>query len=97
MKKLVKTDFKIKVNEGSSWIVYITETREEATAIHYTLLTQSDMLLSQGWHYDVSTVDVASDCRVPKFFHNRGYFATIVEHNNGDWKKPSTYCLYIAE
>ncbi len=93
--KMTKTEFTKQVNASSSFIVYITKTHDEAMAIHWFAMTQKEIL--EGWHYTVSTVEVQKDCRVPEFFHERGYFATIVEHNNGDWDKPQKYELYIVE
>ena len=95
--KMTKTDFNHQVNVSSSWIVYITKTREEADALHKFALTQRGLLTAtDGWHYTVSTVEVKQDCRVPEFFHDHGYFATIIEHNNGDWEKAPKYELYIV-
>ena len=95
--KMTKTDFNIQVNASSSWIVYITKTWEEANNLHKFALTQREIMLGSDWHYTVSTVDIKRDCRVPEFFHDHGYFATIIEHNNGDWDKPQKYELYIVE
>ena len=50
-----------------------------------------------GWYYSVSTAKVLKDCRVPEFFHDRDYWVTVIEHNNGDWNKESKYELYIVE
>ena len=93
--KIIKTDFNIQINVSSSWIVYITKTMEEAINLHKFALTQKESM-GLDWYY-VSTVDVKRDCRVPEFFHDHGYFATIIEHNNGDWDKPQKYELYIVE
>ena len=94
--KMTKTEFKKQVNVSSSWIVYITKTMEEARNLHKFALTQKE-IMGGDWHYTVSTVPVNKDCRVPEFFHDHGYFATIIEHNNGDWEKPQKYELYIVE
>lgn len=93
--KIIKTNFTMKVNNSSSWIVYITKTHEEAEAIHLTTLTQIGLL--DGWYCSVSTKKVHKDCRVPEFFHDRDYWVTAFEHNNGDWNKPNSYTLYIVE
>lgn len=93
--KITKTEIKVNVNESSSWIIYITKTYEEAKALHQFAVTQEEML--GGWYYSVSTSEVMCDCRVPAFFHDRGYHMTVVEHNNGDWNKPQKYELYIVE
>ena len=97
--KLVKTNFTHTVNKSSSWIVYITRTREEANALHKFAMTQQELLIgaSGDWYYSVSTVKIEKDCRVPEFFHERGYYATVIEHNNGDWNATPKYDLYIAE
>lgn len=97
--KMVKTEFSRKVNECSSYIVYIARTYEEARSLHNFAMTYKEMLLESGpsWYYSVSTVSVDKDCRVPEFFHDKGLFATIIEHNNGDWKAPRKYDLYIVE
>ena len=82
MKKFSKVDTAIKVNISSSWIIYITKNHEDAP---------------EGWYYTVQTHQVMEDCRVPEFFHNHDYWMTVIEHNNGDWNKPSKYDLYIVE
>lgn len=93
--KMIKTDFHKNINRKSSYIIYITKTLEEAQGIHKTALSMKDM--HSGWYYSVSTCEVLKDCRVPTFFHDRGYYMTAVEHNNGDWDKKPTYTLYIVE
>lgn len=93
--KLTKTDLEVKLKNSSSWIVYIAKTYEEARAVQEFANTQKKML--DGWYYSVSTKKVLKDCRVPKFFHDRDYWVTVIEHNNGDWNKESSYVLYIVE
>lgn len=97
--KLTKTGFKLDINKSSSWIIYITQTWEEAEALHKFAITQREMLISTShdWYYTVSSGKVVADCRVPKVFHNRGYYVTAIEHNNGDWNAEQKYELYIAE
>ncbi len=97
--KMTKTNFNMQVNVSSSYIVYIAKTSEEADALHKFAMTQRELLTTTdaGWHYTVSTININKDCRVPNFFHDHGYFATIIEHNNGDWNKPQKYELYIVE
>ena len=96
--KITKTDITREVNNSSSWILYITKTREEARAIHAFAMTQREALLPlKGWRYSVQTVEVLQDCRVPEFFHDRGYYMTAIEHNNGDWNVAPSYTLYIVE
>ena len=94
--KFIKTDFSLKVNVSSSWIVYVTKTYEAANAIHCMAMTQ-EAIHGGGWYYSVSTNKVMKDCRVPAFFHDRDYWITCIEHNNGDWNTDPTYTLYIVE
>lgn len=94
---IIKTDFRKQVNNSSSWIIYLTKTHEEAEVIHKFAMTQKELLTANGWYYRVSTNPVHKDCRVPEFFHDRGYWITAVEHNNGDWEKAPEYTLYIVE
>lgn len=93
--KFTKTNFTLKLNNSSSWIVYIAKTYEEAIAIQKFAMTQKEML--DGWYYSIQTAKVLKDCRVPEFFHDRDYWVTVIEHNNGDWNKESKYELYIVE
>jgi len=93
--KMIKTDFTLKLNNSSSWIVYLTKTYEEAISIHNTCMTQKEILTD--WYYSVSTNKVLKDCRVPTFFHDKDYWVTVVEHNNGSWDSKPTYTLYIVE
>ena len=63
-------------------------------------MTKTDFniqIMGGDWYYTVSTVEVKKDCRVPEFFHDHGYFATVIEHNNGDWNEAPKYELYIVE
>ena len=64
-------------------------------AVHEFAKTQKEML--DGWYYSIQTAKVLKDCRVPEFFHDRDYWVTVIEHNNGDWNKESKYELYIVE
>ena len=95
--KITDTGFKKNVNNSSSWICYITNSKKAANDLYATLLTQSKMLKENDWYHHVSMNEIVSDCRVPEFFHHQGYTLVCVEHNNGDWKKEPTYKLYIAE
>lgn len=88
MKKFSKVDTAIKVNISSSWIIYITKNHEDAQDLHRFAMTQKAMM-PEGWYYTVQTHQVMEDCRVPEFFHNHDYWMTVIEHNNGDWNKPS--------
>ena len=96
VKKFSKVDTAIKVNISSSWIIYITKNHEDAQDLHRFAMTQKAMM-PEGWYYTVQTHQVMEDCRVPEFFHNHDYWMTVIEHNNGDWNKPSKYDLYIVE
>ena len=95
--KFIETNFNHKINNSSSWIVYICKTYEEAMSIHHMAMTQKLMHSDGDWYYTVSTNSAEHDCRVPKFFHGRGYYMTCIEHNNGDWNKEPTYKLFIVE
>lgn len=95
--KITKTEFNMKANVSSSYIIYLTKTYDQASDIQQTLNIQKDMLRANGWYYSVQTVEVCEDCRVPSFFHDVGYYMTVVEHNNGGWDKPITYELNIVE
>ena len=90
--KFTKTNFTLKINTSSSWIIYIAKTYEEASAVHEFAKTQKEML--DGWYYSIQTAKVLKD---PEFFHDRDYWVTVIEHNNGDWNKESKYELYIVE
>lgn len=92
--KITKTEFKMEF--PTSWIIYICKDAETANAIYSVEMTKKDML-DKEWYYSVSMLHVHSDCRVPEFFRERGYTATIVGHNDGDWDKERTYTLYIVE
>lgn len=94
--KITKTSAKVDLGNGSSYIVYITRGMEEAMMLHRIFLTQIS-IHKHPWEYHVSSADVCQDCRIPAFFHDRGYWATIIEHNNGDWDKEPTYELYFVE
>lgn len=93
--KLTKTEMKIKTENNSSWIVYVCKSYEEASAIHE--IARSHKALLKDWYYSVSTCRVMKHCIVPSFFHDKDYWVTIVEHNNGDWNKEASYELYIVE
>lgn len=97
--KLTNTDFNMRVNESSSYIVYITKSKEAYNSIYQMEMKKRELLHDQlGWYYSVGGhVPVQQNCRVPEFFHGDNFFAVCVEHNNGDWNKQPTYKLYIAE
>jgi hypothetical protein len=94
---IISTDFKVNVNGSSSFTVYISKDRQIAMDIYKIALINCKMLTDADWYYNVSTMKVLQDCRVPKFFHNGDYFITVIEHNRGDWDKEPVYELYIVE
>lgn len=94
---IIKTNFKAKFDNGNSFIIYIAKTHEEVNEIHKIHMANKS-ILPDGWYYSVQTVSVQKDCRIPEFFHDKDYFATIITHNKGDWHdKNTTYELYIVE
>ena len=46
--KFTKTNFTLKLNNSSSWIIYIAKTYEEASAVNEFAKTQKEML--DGWY-----------------------------------------------
>lgn len=96
--KLTKLDLDHKVgNNTSSWVIYLAKTYEEARNMYQFAMTQSPFLKAAGWHYSASCKEVLQDCRVPSFFHDRGYYMAVIEHNNGSWDADQSYTLYIIE
>ena len=96
--KITKTDITKEINNSSSWTLYIAKNREEAQAAYEVAKTQRETFRKlKGWYYSVQLVEVLKDCRVPEFFHDRGYYMTVIEHNNGDWNILPQYNLYIVE
>lgn len=93
---ITHTDFNLKVNAASSCIVYVCETNSDAFALHELFMTQKTLHVTGDWYYHVRTNKVHEDSRVPTFFHNRDYWVTVIEHNNGDWNSEQTYDLYIV-
>ena len=94
---IIKTNFKATFDNGNSFIIYITKTHEEAMKIHEIHMANKS-ILPNDWYYSVQTVSVQEDCRIPKFFHDKDYFATIITHNKGNWNdKNTSYELYIVE
>lgn len=82
----------VTMGNGCSYIIYITTNPDKAYALHRPMM---DMATTHpGWHWHVSTVEVLKDCRIPGIYHDRNYWATLVEHNNGDWKKAPTYEIH---
>lgn len=96
--QITKTEYNLKINNSSSWTIYLTKTREESEAIHAFAMTQRETLKQiTGWYYTVMTAQVMNTCLVPQFFHDKGYYMTAIEHNNGDWNTSPKYDLYIVE
>lgn len=96
--KFIKVDFdNAPKEEGfSSWLIYITRTKEEAQTVYNMAMTQKT-ILGEHWRYNVSMMEVLKDCRVPSFFHDHGYWMVAMGHNNGDLDALPTYSLYIVE
>ena len=97
--RITGTEFNVKVNVSSSFIVYITKSEEVYESLYRMEMMKRELLHDQlGWYYSVSGRQmVQTDCRVPKFFHGETYKMVCVEHNNGDWDKEASYKLYVAE
>ena len=93
--KLTKTDFFLKVNEGSSYKVYVCKDHETAMIIHSLMMTAKINANDNYWSVSTNS-GKGHDCRVPSFFHESEYWFTFVEHNNGDWNKEQTYELYLV-
>lgn len=52
--KLTSTDFNMKVNESSSYIVYITKSKEIYSSIYQMEMKKRELLHDQlGWYYSV--------------------------------------------
>lgn len=94
---ITKTNLKVKMECNSSFILYITKTYTNAHSIHEFALTQRNLLTEQGWYYTVQSGMVTKQCFIPEFFHEKDYFYTLIEHNNGDWKKEKNFEIYIVE
>ena len=94
--KITRTEMTMKIGNGSSYKVYICKTREEASSIHSLAMTMKPEETLNGWYYSVHTSE-ANFCLIPDFFKNHGYYATVIEHNQGDWDKEPKYELYVVE
>lgn len=97
--KLTKTDYKLKVNPSSSFIVYICKDLETENTVLNIEGAKAQMLkeANKDWYYSVVGGAVDSWCCVPKFFHGLPLRAVVVEHNNGSWDAEPTYTCYIAD
>ena len=95
--KLSKVNTNHKVAPGSSYIVYVTDNEQVYADIYAMCMTMREMHENdKDWYFTVSGSSDC-DCRAPEFFKGKGYKMVAVEHNNGDWNKPTRYDLYIAE
>lgn len=93
--KITKTDFNLKINNSSSFKVYVCKNREHAFEIMHLAMT---MIPTGGdWYAHAGCNEIIKDCRVPPFFHNMGLWVAVVEHNNGSWDSEPKYELYIVE
>ena len=82
----------VTMGNGCSYIIYITIDPDKAYALHRPMM---DMAATHpGWHWHISTVQVLEDCRITALYHGETYWATLVEHNNGDWNKAPTYEIH---
>ena len=80
------------MGNGSSYIIYISTDHDKVAALHRPMM---DMAATHpGWYWHVSTVQVLKDCRIPELYHGKCYWATLIEHNNGDWGKAPTYEIH---
>ena len=80
------------MGNGCSYIIYITTDPDKAYALRRPMM---DMAATHpGWHWHISTVQVLKDCRIPALYHGDRYWATLVEHNNGDWDRAPTYEIH---
>ena len=95
--KVTKTSFDMKVNEGSSWKIYVCKDYETYRVLMDIVSTTNVLEEKTGGYWHAQGCQVLKDCRVPAFFHDRGYWMVSIEHNHGDWNKEQTYELYIAE
>ena len=84
------------MGNGSSYIIWISKNRDKVDAIHRPMMDMGDMhkKLDASWYWHVSTIEVLQDCRIPSLYHGKGIWATIVEHNNGDWDKMPTFEIH---
>ena len=55
------------------------------------------MFSTVEWYFSIQICEIHKDCRVPDFFHDRGYWTLSIEHNNGDWDARKSYELFIVE
>ena len=93
---ITKTNHKMDVQ--TSTIIYVCDTKEAAYSIHSALHANRSMVADNpDWYYTVMTTECKTFCLVPKFFHNKGYWVTMVQHNHGDWNKEATYELNLVE
>lgn len=93
---ITKTNYNMKVNTSTT--VYICESYESAKAVQDILNTHKTLIANGSeWYYATMTMKCETFCMVPKFFHNKGYWVTMMQHNQGDWDKEQTYECYLVE
>lgn len=97
--KLIKTDYKLKVNESSSFVIYICKDIETANTVREMSQSLINSLKAANKEYygTVASMECFTACFVPEFFHNKGYYVVKVEHNHGNWVIEPTYDLVIAD
>lgn len=95
--KITKTSCQMNVNPSSSFLIYICKTYEDAKVIETMLRTTTCMFASIDWYFSIQISEARRDCRIPEFFHDRGYWICCLEHNNGDWDARQKYELFIVE
>ena len=92
LQKKPQTEESGTMGNGCSYIIYISTDPDKVYALHRPMM---DLAAAHpGWHWHISTVQVLKDCRIPELYHGGRYWATLVEHNNGDWGKAPTYELH---
>lgn len=101
--KFIKTGFEAKVHNGSSYVMYITKSEQQAMAVHRMAMTMKpmhDAVKGENdffWQVHSHKLNGERDVMVPDFFCGANYWVTWIEHNNGNWKLEPTYELYIVE
>lgn len=97
--KFIKTGFEAKVNNHSSYVVFITKGMQDAMTVHDMAMEMMKPATGKELYWQVHSHKLGAerDSMVPDFFCGADYWATWIEHNNGDWKKEPTYELYIVE
>ena len=94
---ITKTNCKMDVNPSSSFLIFVCKSYEDAKAVEKIARHLIYMFSSIEWYLSIQICEIISDCRVPDFFHKRGYWMLIIEHNNGNWDVRQSYELFIVE